>query len=198
MTTVLYWFIGRTYPRPALDVGVARELIRFGIRVTAVTLLAYAIYNVDYMAVGTRLGETDLGLYTLAYRIPELLVLNLCIVVSEVLFSALSSLQHDRESLTRHYLQTLAVVAALTTPIGIMLSMSAAAALQMGVVLLGLAQVTGGLAAPLELVLIIGVGIGVYVVLLRFTAPHLFAAASGTVRRRLSRTAASTTAKEGS
>ena len=57
---------------------------------TAVTLLAYAIYNVDYLASEQRLGADRLGLYTLAYRIPELLVLSLCVVVSEVLFSALA------------------------------------------------------------------------------------------------------------
>ncbi|TPG34668.1 lipopolysaccharide biosynthesis protein [Mycobacterium hodleri] len=123
--TVLYWWVGRTRPKLALDAAVGRELIRFGIPVTAVTLMAYAIYNVDYLAVGTRLGATELGLYTLAYRIPELLVLNLCIVVSEVLFSALSGLQSDREALTRHYVEALAVVVALTAPIGVGLAVAA-------------------------------------------------------------------------
>lgn len=123
--TVLYWVVGRTSPKLGFDRTVSGELIRFGIPVTAVTLLAYGIYNVDYLAVGTRLGASDLGLYTLAYRIPELLVLNLCIVVSEVLFSALSSLQHDRDVLTRHYLDALGVVIALTAPIGIGLAVAA-------------------------------------------------------------------------
>lgn len=311
VVTVLYWWVGRTYPRPAFNRAVARELVRFGIPVTAVTLLGYAIDNVDYLAIGTRLGATDLGLYTLAYRIPELVVLNLCIVVSDVLFSALSGMQADRDSLTRHYLDALAVVAALTIPIGIMLAVTArpvvdilygdkyagsapilsvvalytavysmsfhagdvfkaigrpgvltainagklilligpiwwaaghsvilvawalvgtevvhflvrmtvlqrmmnvrwsaiasallrpaGAALPMGFVLLGLSWITGGLAAPMELGLLIGVGVGIYVLLLRLTAPHLVTAASGMVRRRLSRSPATTptTSKEG-
>ncbi|MFI5509277.1 lipopolysaccharide biosynthesis protein [Mycobacterium sp. NPDC051804] len=302
--TVLYWWVGRTHPKPAINGAVARELIRFGIPVTAVALLAYAIYNVDYLAVGTRLGPTDLGLYTLAYRVPELVVLNLCIVVSEVLFSALSGLQHDRQLLMKHYLDALVVVAALTAPIGIMLAVTArplvdtlyganyagsapilsvlalytvlysasfhagdvfkaigrpgvltaisagklvvlvgpvwwaaghnvvlvawallgtevvhflvrmavlhrmtdvrwsaiagalvrptSAALPMGVVLLCLTRVTGELAAPLELGLLIAVGVAIYAALLRFTAPHLVAAAWAMVRRRLHRTAATT------
>ena len=300
--TVLYWVVARTSPRPAFDRAVTRELVRFGIPVTAVTLLAYAIYNVDYLAVGTRLGADELGLYTLAYRLPELLVLNLCIVVSEVLFSALSGLQHDRGALTRHYLDALVVVVALTAPIGVGLAVAAgpvvaimyggdyagsapilsvlaiytvvysasfhagdvfkaigrpgiltainagklvvligpvwwaaghsatmvawallgtevvhflvrmtvlhrvtsarwpsiagallrpaAAAVPMGVVLLGLGRVTDSLAAPLQLGLMIVVGIAVYVLLLRFTAPHLVIAALQMVRRKLSRTAA--------
>ncbi|WP_255502922.1 lipopolysaccharide biosynthesis protein [Mycolicibacterium sp. CH28] len=123
--TTLYWLVGRTWPRPAFDGTVGRELVRFGLPVTAVTLLAYVIYNVDYFAIGTRLGTADLGVYTLAYRIPELVVLNLCVVVSEVLFSALSSLQDDRDTLTEHYLEALAVVIALTAPVGVGLAVAA-------------------------------------------------------------------------
>ena len=298
--TVLYWLVGRTRPKLAFDAAVARELIRFGIPVTAVTLLAYAIYNVDYLAVGTRLGANELGLYTLAYRIPELVVLNLCVVVSEVLFSALSGLQHDRGALSRHYLEALTVVVALTAPIGVGLAVAApslvatlygaeyagaapilsvlalytvvysasfhagdvfkaigrpglltainatklavlvgpiwwaaghdvtlvawallgtellhfllrmavlhrvtgvrwasiagavlrpaAAAVPMGAVLLGLGRFTGGWSAPLELALLVFVGICAYGVLLRLTAPQTAAAASALVRRRLPRT----------
>ncbi len=123
--TALYWRAAKIRPTIAFDRAVGGELVRFGLPVTAVTLLAYAIYNVDYLAVGERLGATELGLYTLAYRIPELLVLSLCVVVSEVLFSALSMRQDDRASLIAHYMQALTVVAALTVPIGIGLAMTA-------------------------------------------------------------------------
>lgn len=123
--TVLYWRAARVRPSLGLDGPVCRELIRFGLPVTAVTLLAYAIYNVDYLAIGERLGATDLGLYTLAYRIPELLVLSLCVVVSEVLFSALSLRQADPEALTGHYLRVLTTVAAITVPAGIGLAVTA-------------------------------------------------------------------------
>lgn len=119
ITAALYWRAAPAMGRPGFDAAEARQLIRFGMPVTGVTLLAFAIYNVDYLAIGTRLGTTELGLYTLAYRIPELLVLNLCIVISEVLFSSLSRLQHDRAQLAAHYRQTLVVVMALTAPIGV-------------------------------------------------------------------------------
>lgn len=308
--TVLYWPVAHIRPSFGFDVAVCRELIRFGLPVTAVTLLAYAIYNVDYLAVGERLGATELGLYTLAYRIPELVVLSLCVVVSEVLFSALSQLQHDRDALTRHYMQALTVVSALTVPIGIGLALAAqpvvailygsdyaasaailsvlaiytvvysasfhagdvfkaigrpgvltainagklavlvgpvwwaaghsalmvacallgvemvhflvrmsvlrrltgtpwvsivgalwrpvAAAVPMGLALFFLNRVTDHLAAPLQLSALIVVGLCVYLLLLRFTAPKLFNNAYGLARSRFSRTAATpTTVKEG-
>ena len=295
--TALYWRAAHVRPRIGFDGEVSRELIRFGLPVTAVTLLAYAIYNVDYLAIGERLGATDLGFYTLAYRVPELVVLSLCIVVSEVLFSALSMRQDDREALIGHYIQALTAVAALTFPIGIGLALAAqplvdtlyggdysaaapilsvlaiytalysasfhagdvfkaigrpgvltainagklavligpiwwaaghsalmvayallsvevlhfvvrmtvlhrltgttwgsvagalwrpiAAAVPMALVVYGVGRVTDRLAAPLELLVLVLIGMCVYVLLLRFTAPQLFNTAYGMVRQRL-------------
>jgi PST family polysaccharide transporter len=127
VTTISYWTVARTAVRFGFDRDEASALIRFGIPVSAVTVLAFAIYNVDYLAIGSRLGDYQLGLYTLAYRIPELVVLNLCIVISEVLFSSLSRLQHDRRALVEHFLQVLAVVVALTAPISVALAATAPA-----------------------------------------------------------------------
>lgn len=129
LTAALYWITARAPLGIGFDAAEARLLIRFGLPVTALTLLAFAIYNVDYLSVGTRLGTTELGLYTLAYRLPELVILNLCVVISEVLFSALSRLQHDRAGLAAHYRQVLVVVVALTTPIGVGMALGADAAI---------------------------------------------------------------------
>lgn len=130
VTTILYWSVARTAIRFGFDREEASALIRFGIPVSAVTVVAFAIYNVDYLAVGSRLGDHELGLYTLAYRIPELVVLNLCIVISEVLFSSLSRLQHDRRALAEHYLQVLGVVIALTAPVSVALAAVAPALIE--------------------------------------------------------------------
>jgi lipopolysaccharide exporter len=125
VTCVLYWCVAREPVRLGFDRAVGVDLLRFGAPVTAVTLLAFAIYNVDYLFIGVRLGDVELGLYSLAYRLPELLVLNLCIVVSEVLFSSLSRLQDDPVRLGRQYQQVLGVVVALTAPIGVAMAVTA-------------------------------------------------------------------------
>lgn len=124
VTMLLYWKVAGSTLRFGFDGPEAKSLLKFGLPVTAVTLLAFGIYNVDYLAIGSRQGDAELGLYTLAYRIPELLVLSLCGVISDVLFSSLSRLQHDLKSLGGHYVQTLGVVVALTAPIGIGLAVS--------------------------------------------------------------------------
>jgi PST family polysaccharide transporter len=63
VTTALYWWVARTAKvRFGFDSEEARELVRFGIPVSAVTILAFAIYNVDYLIIGFRLGDEQLGL----------------------------------------------------------------------------------------------------------------------------------------
>ena len=126
----MYWWVSATPVRFGFDRQQARDLLRYGIPHTAATLLAFAIYNVDYLAIGVRLGDRPLGLYTIAYRLPELLVLSLCVVISEVLFSSLSRLQHSRTQLRQHYLQVVTVVAALSAPISITLAASAPSVIQ--------------------------------------------------------------------
>jgi PST family polysaccharide transporter len=125
VTTAIYWWVAREPLRFGFDRAMAVELVRFGVPLTAVTLLAYGIYNIDYLSIGHRLGDEQLGLYTLAYRLPELLVLNLCVVVSDVLFSSLSRMQKDGAGLARHYLGAVGVVVALTAPLGALMAVAA-------------------------------------------------------------------------
>ena len=122
LTTVLYWVVARTPVVFGFDRQQARSLIRYGSALTGVALLSFAMFNTDYLFIGIRRGDVQLGLYTLAYRLPDLLVLALCNVISEVLFSSLSRLQHARERLSEHFLQVMAVTMALSAPISVALA----------------------------------------------------------------------------
>jgi PST family polysaccharide transporter len=122
LTTVLYWVVARTPVVFGFDRQQARSLIRYGSALTGVALLSFAMFNTDYLFIGMRRGDVELGLYTLAYRLPDLLVLALCNVISEVLFSSLSRLQHERERLSEHFLQVMAVTMALSAPISVALA----------------------------------------------------------------------------
>lgn len=119
VTTCGYWLVVRPQLRFGFDTEIAAGLVRFGLPVTAVSFMSFAVLNVDYAAIGRRLGEVELGYYTLAYRLPELLVLNICTVVGDVLFSALSRLQHDRPAVAARYLEMLRAVIAVTAPVGL-------------------------------------------------------------------------------
>ncbi len=119
VTTGLYWAVARPRVRLGFDRRVAGSLLRFGVPVTALGLLGFLEFAVPTAVVGRRLGSEDLGLYSLAFRLPELLLLNLCIVIGEVLFSVLSRVQGDRQVLASRYLSAVGVVIALTAPLGL-------------------------------------------------------------------------------
>lgn len=130
VNTTLYWWRAGVAPRWGFSWPTTAELAHFGVPTAAITTLAFAIYNVDNLAVGVRLGTEELGLYSLAYRVPELIILNLCSVVSDVLFSSLSRMQDEPERLREHYLRALSVVIAITAPIGTLLAVMAPAVIQ--------------------------------------------------------------------
>lgn len=122
VTTLMYWLVARIPMKFGFNRHEARELVRFGVSLTAVALLAYAMFNTDYLFIGIRLGDTQLGMYTLAYRLPELLVLALCIVISDVLLSSLSRLQHSRQLMNEHYLEVTTAAMAFAAPISVALA----------------------------------------------------------------------------
>jgi len=51
-----------------------------------VDLLGFFQSNLDYLLVGRYLGSVALGLYTLAFRLPDLLILQFSRVLGEVVF----------------------------------------------------------------------------------------------------------------
>jgi lipopolysaccharide exporter len=118
VTTTGYWVLGRTSLRLGFDRPLAVALLKFGLPVTAVAFLTFAVFNTPTAAIGRLLGAEELGYYTLAYRLPDLVVINLCTVVGDVLFSALSRLQHDRPALAARYLQTVRTLVAISAPVG--------------------------------------------------------------------------------
>lgn len=87
---VLATTLARFRPRPAFDRGAASGMLRFGVGVLALAILGEAGLNADYLVVGNRLGSIALGVYTMAYRLPELLISNLFWVFSSVAFPAYS------------------------------------------------------------------------------------------------------------
>ena len=82
-----------------------REMIGFGGTLSGVNIVATLIANVDYIFVGRVLGTAPLGLYTLGFRLPELLVMNLSVVAGQVLYPAFSAV--DRKALGQAFLVAL-------------------------------------------------------------------------------------------
>jgi PST family polysaccharide transporter len=93
-------------PRFRIHPRLVPPLMRFGLPLIA-TDIQYAIWlNADYVIVGRLLGGTALGIYTIAYRLPELLVQSIWRVVAGAMFPFFSSIQQRKDLLIRGFLAT--------------------------------------------------------------------------------------------
>jgi len=97
----------------------ARALLRFGLPMVGVNILGVIVLNSDYVIIGRYLGAAQLGVYSIAFRIPELFVLQFCAIVAQVLFPVFSKMKDQEGALLQAFLQTARFVALITVPLGL-------------------------------------------------------------------------------
>ena len=119
------WLVFPCKPKIELHPDMLRSLFGFGASVVIVDAIAVATDNLDYLIIGRSLGSADLGMYTIAYRLPELLILNSLWILASVLFPAYSLLQDDRESLRRGFLSAVRYTELAIVPISLGLAIAA-------------------------------------------------------------------------
>jgi O-antigen/teichoic acid export membrane protein len=92
------------------------SLARLGGVLTLVDVGSAFARNLDYLFVGRVLGATSLGLYTIGFRLPELLIMNVSVVAANVLFPAYSALAAEHRE--RGFLMSLRYLAVIVLPVG--------------------------------------------------------------------------------
>jgi len=95
--SVAQWVITDYRPRLSMDRHIARSMAAYGGASAALEVLAVIGARVDQVVVGRVLGPRDLGLYTIAYRIPETAIDTVSWTVSIVAFPGLSHLRTTEE-----------------------------------------------------------------------------------------------------
>jgi O-antigen/teichoic acid export membrane protein len=103
--TVVLWMLIPWRPSRHSDREGLGGMLRFGGTLTVVNILSAMIAKADSLFVGRILGANALGLYALGFRLPELIVFNLSVVASQVLFPAFAAV--GREGLGEAYTTSL-------------------------------------------------------------------------------------------
>jgi O-antigen/teichoic acid export membrane protein len=113
--------------RPTLKVRGhhASGLLRYGTNIVTVDALGILLNNTDYLLIGRFLGAAALGIYTLAFRVPEFLIKQFSDMVGKVTFPAYAELQDDNEALQNGFLITLRYSNMITIPLGLGLALVA-------------------------------------------------------------------------
>lgn len=116
-TSAILWILLPWRPKFEWDTKVAKELFGYGLSIMGVSVISAWEDGFDYLIIGKIFNTTALGIYTIAYRLPETLILNTMWVMTSVLFPTFSALQHDKDSLRKGFLSTVRYVEILVTPL---------------------------------------------------------------------------------
>ena len=116
-SVILVWIVLPWRPRLALDTNVAGSLMKFGASVTLIDIITQITDNLDYIIVGRLFGLVPLSIYTLAYRLPEMLLIGNLWVMGGVVFPAFSSIQNRPEEMRRGFLASVRFVELIAVPV---------------------------------------------------------------------------------
>lgn len=120
---VALWLFVPWRPRLRFRPHDVRSLLAFGGALTGVGLISAVISHVDDAFVGRVLGARELGLYTLAFKAPEVLVLGVAVVASRVLFPAFAAV--DRTTMASAVLRAMRYTLLLCVPLSAALALLA-------------------------------------------------------------------------
>jgi len=115
--SVILWLIYPWKPKLFWDPKIAKELFTYGFSVMGDNALSILQDSFDYLIIGRLYDATALGIYTLAYRLPQMLVINVLWIMTAVLFPAFSSIQDQRDTLRKGFLTVVRYVELLAVPI---------------------------------------------------------------------------------
>lgn len=119
---------GRRLVPGRLQRVVAEPLVRFGSPLIVVGLIGVILQNADYVMVGARAGTEDLGVYSLAFKVPELTLLALPFITGQALFPIfvrLDAADDDAVGFRRGVLAAVRAIAAIAVPVAVVLSVFA-------------------------------------------------------------------------
>ena len=119
MAVLVIWRIVPWRPTFEFIAEKARSLLRFGLPLVGVNSIGVLVLNVDYLLVGRYLSTEALGVYTLAFRIPELVILQFCDIVAQVIFPVFTKIRDDSSALYKGFIETIRHVALITVPLGL-------------------------------------------------------------------------------
>lgn len=117
LTTAGLWMVSQWRPVLRLDAQEIRGVMGFSGNLVGFNIFNYFARNVDNLLIGRFLGATDLGYYSMAYRLMLWPLQNISSVVGRALFPVFSRLQADLGRLARAYIRATAAIILITAPL---------------------------------------------------------------------------------
>src|SRR5215208_2599130 len=117
--SILSWILAGWRPTWHFHPEATRTIAFFGYHIILLETAGALRNNVDYLLVGRILGAAALGYYTMAYRIPELLIRSLNYVLGSVSLSALALTQSEPGKMQAFYFGYIRFLSMFTFPVSV-------------------------------------------------------------------------------
>lgn len=123
--SAMMWHLSAWRPGISFDFNALKELMGFGGNLVGFNIVIYWARNFDKLAIGRLLGSSALGIYNFADNLMRLPLTNITNITSAVMFPALSAIQDEVYSLKHTYLRATRMIALITFPMMMGLSVLA-------------------------------------------------------------------------
>ena len=106
----------RWWPKKWINWTALSDLMNFGLNLLGSNVINYWIRNLDNLLIGKFIGDYQLGLYSRAYGLMLIPVIQISGVIGSVMFPSLSRLGDDLEKIRSVYLRATAAIFLVTAP----------------------------------------------------------------------------------
>lgn len=112
-----YVLMGNWRPKFSVSKSSFFNLIRYGMSGFGVNWCIYIRQNIDYFVIGKYLGSHLLGLYSFAYKLPDLILKRLAMPVGGIVLPAMSHLSGNNELIIKAFTKASQYLAIMIFPI---------------------------------------------------------------------------------
>lgn len=121
LEVILSFLFVKPTPRFIFERERIKRVVGRGKWVTFAGIFDYLFRNLDDMSVGKLLNTSSLGLYQMAYKLSELPITEISVVISKVTFPVFTKISGDAKRLRKAFLKTIIAISGLIIPIGFLL-----------------------------------------------------------------------------
>jgi PST family polysaccharide transporter len=114
---------------PSRGTGL-REMVGFGVKITAFDFINYFHRNLDNLLIGRFWGSESVGFYSRAYSLLMMPILHIRGPINAVALPALSQLQHEPEDFRKYYRRMVEILALLSMPLTAFLFVASASVIE--------------------------------------------------------------------
>lgn len=115
----LSFLVVKPWPRVRFRSAQAKSILGRGKWVTASGIFEYFFRHLDDIVIGRMLSPSFLGLYQMGYKVAELPITEVAVVMGKVTFPVYAKIADDVKRLRRAFIKTFLVSFALVIPIGV-------------------------------------------------------------------------------